>query len=169
MQLHKIKFSFGNMILFIIVILTMNSCTRKMIFDQYTPIEDAEWHKDSIVNFKINSMDTLSRNNIFVSLRNNKDYEFSNLFLIVGIKFPNNYHIVDTLEYEMTTPEGNFLGTGMTDVKENKLEYKTQVTFPIQGDYNIHIQHAMRKTRNVDGLIYLDGITDVGLQIEKVN
>ena len=120
-------------------------------------------------NFKMNSIDTLSRNNIYVSLRNNKDYEFSNLFLIVGIKFPNNYHIVDTLEYEMTTPEGNFLGTGMTDVKENKLEYKTQVTFPIKGDYNIHIQHAMRKTRNVDGLIYLEGITDVGLQIEKVD
>lgn len=168
MQLHKIKLSFGNIILFIIVILTISSCTRKMIFDQYRPIEDSEWHKDSIVNFKINSIDTLSRNNIYVSLRNNKDYEFSNLFLIVGIKFPNNYHIVDTLEYEMTTPEGHFMGTGMTDVKENKLEYKTQVTFPVKGDYNIHIQHAMRKTRNVDGLIYLNGITDVGLQIEKV-
>lgn len=140
-----------------------------MIFDQYQSIENAEWHKDSIINFKINSIDTLSKNNIYISLRNNKDYEFSNLFLIVGIKFPDNYQIVDTLEYEMTTPDGNFLGTGITDVKENKLEYKTNVVFPIKGEYTIHIQHAMRKTRNVEGIIFLNGISDVGLQIEKAN
>lgn len=169
MQVTKIISSFSNIILFFIVILTISSCTKKMVFDQYKNVENEEWHKDSIINFKVNSIDTLSKNNIYVTLRNNKNYEFSNLFLIVGIKFPNNYHIIDTLEYEMTTPEGNFLGTGMTDIKENKLEYKTHVAFPIKGDYDIHIQHAMRKTRNIDGLIYLNGITDVGLQIEKAN
>ena len=106
---------------------------------------------------------------MYVTLRNNKDYEFSNLFLIVGIKFPNNYQIVDTLEYEMTTPEGRFLGNGMTDVKENKLEYKTNVTFSLMGDYDISVQQAMRRTRDIDGLNALNGITDVGLQIEKLN
>lgn len=69
----------------------------------------------------------------------------------------------------MTAPNGNFLGTGITDIKENKLEYKTNVAFPYKGDYNIHVQHAMRKTRNVEGLIFLEGITDIGLQIEKAN
>jgi len=67
----------------------------------------------------------------------------------------------------MTTPEGRYLGTGISDIKENKLEYKTNVTFSLKGDYNISIQQAMRKARDVDGLSYLDGITDVGVQIEK--
>lgn len=167
MQLTKIISTTRNIIISFVVIIAINSCTKNMIFDQYQSIENAEWHKDSIINFKINSIDTLSKNNIYISLRNNKDYEFSNLFLIVGIKFPDNYQIVDTLEYEMTTPDGNFLGTGITDVKENKLEYKTNVVFPIKGEYTIHIQHAMRKTRNVEGIIFLNGISDVGLQIEK--
>jgi gliding motility-associated lipoprotein GldH len=117
----------------------------------------------------VNSIDTLNKNNIYINLRNNKDYEFSNLFLIVGIKFPNNYQIVDTLEYEMTTPEGRFLGAGISDVKENKLEYKSNVNFPVVGDYDFQIQHAMRKSRTVDGIEYLNGITDVGLRIEKAN
>ncbi len=169
MQLTNIISTTRNIIISFVVIITINSCTKNMIFDQYQSIENAEWHKDSIINFKINSIDTLSKNNIYISLRNNKDYEFSNLFLIVGIKFPDNYQIVDTLEYEMTTPDGNFLGTGITDVKENKLEYKTNVVFPIKGEYTIHIQHAMRKTRNVEGIIFLNGISDVGLQIEKAN
>lgn len=155
--------------LFFIFIIAISSCTKNMVYDQYQHIEKGSWHKDSIVNFTVNSVDTISKNNIYINLRNNKDYEFSNLFLIVGIKFPNNYQIVDTLEYEMTSPEGRFLGTGFSDVKENMLEYKTGVNFPVQGDYNISIQQAMRKTRNIEGLIYLDGITDVGLQIEKVN
>ncbi len=162
MQYLKIAFLF-------IVIISISSCSKNTVFDQFQNIEDAEWHKDSIINFTINSVDTISKNNIYINLRNNKDYEFSNLFLIVGIKFPNNYQIVDTLEYEMTSPEGRFLGTGITDIKENKLEYKTSVNFPVKGDYIINIQQAMRKTRNVEGLEYLDGITDVGLQIEKVN
>lgn len=159
---------YPKIILFFIVIISIGSCSKNMVFDQFKSIEKGKWHKDSIVNFTVNSIDTISKSNIYVNLRSNKDYEFSNLFLIVSIKFPNNYQIVDTLEYEMTTAEGRFLGTGITDIKENKLEYKTNVDFPLQGDYNISIQQAMRKTRSVEGLIYLNGITDVGLQIEKV-
>jgi len=156
-------------ILFFIVIISISSCSKNTVFNQFKNIENAEWHKDSIIHFTVNSLDTISKNNIYINLRNNKDYDFSNLFLIVGIKFPNNYQVVDTLEYEMTSPEGRFLGTGITDIKENKLEYKTNVNFPAKGDYIISIQQAMRKTRDVEGLEYLDGITDVGLQIEKVN
>jgi len=169
MQLIKTKSNLRNIILIISVTIYTVSCSDKIIFDEYRNMEDSKWHKDSIMNFSFNSIDTINKNNIYINLRNNKDYEFSNLFLIVGIQFPNNYQIVDTLEYEMTSPNGNFLGTGITDIKENKLEYKTNVSFPYKGDYSIHVQHAMRKTRKVDGLIFLDGITDVGVQIEKTN
>ena len=148
--------------------LTLSSCNRLTEYNQFKPIEGHHWHKDSVVQFSFNSTDTIEKKNVYITLRNNKDYEFSNLFLIVGIKFPNNYKIVDTLEYEMTSEEGRFLGSGMTDVKENKLEYKTNVTFSLPGDYAISIQQAMRNTREIKGLTYLKGVTDVGVQIEKV-
>lgn len=169
MQLVKRNSYLRNIILIISVTIFVSSCSNDVVFDKYRNMEDSKWHKDTIINFSFNSIDTINKNNIYINLRNNKDYEFSNLFLIVGIQFPNNYQIVDTLEYEMTAPNGNFLGTGITDIKENKLEYKTNVAFPYKGDYNIHVQHAMRKTRNVEGLIFLEGITDIGLQIEKAN
>jgi len=168
-QMKKKGFSLIKLFLVFVVINFTVSCTNNLIYNQYTPIESAQWHKDSVINFTVNSTDTITKNNLYVTLRNNKDYEFSNLFLIVGIKFPNNYQIVDTLEYEMTSPEGRFLGTGMTDIKENKLEYKTNVTFSLVGDYDISVQQAMRKTRDIEGLTSLNGITDVGLQIEKLN
>jgi len=157
------------LILFFLVILGIASCNRKMVYNEYQSMPQAQWHKDSIVEFVIPAMDTVQSNNVYVTLRNDKDYEFSNLFLIVGMRFPNNYQVVDTLEYEMTTPEGRFLGTGMSDVKENKLEYKTSVRFVQEGEYHLTVQHAMRKSRDIEGLDYLKGITDVGVQIEKSN
>jgi len=130
---------------------------------------NSEWHKDSIVSFEFNPIDTISKNNIFINLRNNNDYTYSNLFLIVGIDFPNNYKVVDTLEYEMADVEGKFLGEGLTDLKENKLEFKTNVNFPSTGTYNISIQQAMRKSGDVEGIETLKGVVDVGIQIEKMN
>ncbi len=168
-QGKKIGFTSIKIFLVFVVMNYMMSCSNNIVYNQYQPIESGQWHKDSVINFTVNSTDTIAKNNLYVTLRNNKDYEFSNLFLIVGIKFPNNYQIVDTLEYEMTSPEGRYLGTGMTDIKENKLEYKTNVTFSLVGDYDISVQQAMRKTRDIEGLTTLNGITDVGLQIEKLN
>jgi len=155
-------------ILLLVISLLITSCSDPAIFDKYKSVSNTEWHKDSIINFKFNPLDTISRNNLFINLRNNNDYQYSNLFLIVDIDFPDNTGFKDTLEYEMTDAQGNFLGSGLTDLKENKLEYKTNVVFPIGGEYNINIQQAMRKSGAVDGIEKLGGITDVGLRIEKI-
>ena len=144
------------------------SCNDSMVFNRYKPIAKSQWHKDSIINFTFNPIDTLSKNNVYINIRNNNDYAYSNLFLIVDIRFPDNNKIIDTLEYEMTNAEGKFLGTGFTDLKENILEYKTNVNFPNKGTYTISVQHAMRKSGEVNGIEVLNGITDVGLQIEKI-
>ncbi len=161
--------SVSKFLLVLFTVIGLSSCSRNAVFQEYKNMDDALWNKDSIINFSFDSADTISKNNIYINIRNNMDYEFSNLFLIVGIQFPDNYHIVDTLEYEMTDKNGRFLGTGISDVKENKLEYKTNVSFPSVGKYTIDVQQAMRKNQNVEGVVNLNGITDVGVEIEKIN
>jgi len=152
------------------VFITLISCSNDaIIFDSYTSIPEAKWHKDSILKFEFNPIDTIAKNNVYVNLRSTKEFAFNNLFLIVDINFPNQTIVTDTLEYEMANAEGKFLGTGLTDLKENKLEYKTNVTFPNTGTYTISVQHAMRKSGDVKGIVLLDGISDVGIQIEKQN
>jgi gliding motility-associated lipoprotein GldH len=132
-------------------------------------MQNHQWHKDSIATFYVDIADTLSKNNVFIQLRNNKDYGFNNLFLIVEVNFPNETKIIDTLEYEMTDAKGYFLGEGITDIKENKLEYKTNIQFPVKGKYAFSVQHAMRKLAEEKGLENLKGVTDIGIQIEKMN
>lgn len=156
-----------NKILILFISLFIVSCNDTAVFDKYKPISNAQWHKDSIINFKFNTTDTISRNNVFINLRNNNNYQYSNLFLIVGIDFPNNTRFIDTLEYEMTDAQGKFMGTGLTDLKESKLEYKTNVVFPTTGTYTFSIQQAMRKSGAIEGITTLKGVTDIGLRIEK--
>ena len=35
------------------------------------------------------------------------------------------------------------------------------------GDYTVNIQHAMRENGKVNGVVELEGITDIGFRIEK--
>jgi len=144
------------------------SCNSNLVYDQYKSIENHQWNSEKGIEFEVTNTDTISKNNIFINIRNNKEYEFSSLFLIAKIEFPNGFQVVDTLEYEMTDPFGNWLGSGFTDIKENKLFYKEDVFFPKKGTYKFNIFQATRSSNDIEGENPLKGITDVGLTIEKV-
>lgn len=144
------------------------SCNSNVVFDQYIAIENQQWHSDKGIDFIVNNLDTISANNVFINIRNNKNYEFSSLFLIAKLELPNGYKVIDTLEYEMTDASGKWLGSGYTDLKENKLLYKENVVFSEIGTYKFNIQHATRSISDIQGKNPLEGITDVGLSIEKV-
>ena len=148
--------------------LLLLSCNSNMVYDQYKPVENYFWLSENNIEFIVDNQDTISRNNVFINIRNNKDYEFSSLFLIAKIEFPNGFQIVDTLEYEMANANGKWLGSGFTDLKESKLFYKENVLFPEKGVYKFNIQQVTRSINDIEGINPLKGITDVGLRIEKV-
>lgn len=148
------------------VFLLIVSCDSKIIFDQYQPIKNHQWSSENKIEFIVENIDTISKKNVFINIRNNKDYEFSSLFLIAKIEFPKGIRVIDTLEYEMADIQGKWLGTGFTDVKENKLFYKENVVFSEKGTYKFSIQQATRGINDIEGKNPLKGITDVGLSIE---
>ncbi len=157
-----------NVFLLTLLIATATSCDRKMILDKYQNTGDF-WQKDSAVVFNFNPPDTLKPYNLFINLRNNNDYGFSNIFLITELYFPNGTIQTDTLQYMMANPKGEWLGNGFTDLKENKLWYKENLRFPSLGGYQIQIRQAVRKTGAVEGITELKGISQVGFRIEKTN
>jgi gliding motility-associated lipoprotein GldH len=112
--------------------------------------------------------DTIRFHNLYINLRNTKDYPYSNLFLIAQMSFPDNTIVVDTLEYEMTDPTGKFLGSGFSDLKENKLFYKEKVRFRQQGMYHFEVRQAMRERNKVVGISQLKGVSDVGISVELI-
>lgn len=160
----KIKSS----ILFILIFFSLLSCDKKRVFDEYQSVGKS-WHKDSIVSFDLPQLDPKKTYNLYVNVRDNDAYPFNNLFLIVSLEQPNKQIKVDTLEYQMTNPDGTLLGEGFTDIKENKLFYKDKVSFTQKGLYKVHIKHALRQTGKIGGVTSLNGISDVGFRIESTD
>ena len=73
-----------NSILLLIVALLVISCDKNRAFDEYKSVENS-WHKDSIVSFELPQLNAEKKYNLFVTLRDNNDYPFNNLFLIVPL------------------------------------------------------------------------------------
>ena len=95
--------SLKNSALLLLVTVLLFSCDKKRVFDEYKSVGSA-WHKDSIVTFDLPELDSTKRYNLFVNLRDNNNYKYNNLFLIVAIESPNGFTKVDTLEYQMANP-----------------------------------------------------------------
>lgn len=160
----KSKFSICLLIAFICA-----SCDSNRVYDEYKSLSGS-WNKDSIITFNIEAPDTTNQYNLFVNLRNNNDYKYNNLYLIVEMNYPQGKVVADTLLYRMAASDGSFLGEGFTDVKENKLWYKgyeSPFKFEESGEYTINIQQAMREQGAVNGIKDLSGVLDVGFRIEN--
>ena len=155
-----------NSALLLLVVILFSSCDKKRVFDEYKSVGSA-WHKDSIVTFNLPELDSTKRYNLFVNLRDNNNYKYNNLFLIVSMEKPNGFTKVDTLEYQMANPDGSLLGDGFSDIKESKLFYKENIQ--LKGSLKVHIKQAVRENGKIPGVTVLEGITDVGFRIEKID
>ncbi|WKD85461.1 Gliding motility lipoprotein GldH [Polaribacter huanghezhanensis] len=162
MKTNKSKF-----IVFVFVAFSIISCDSKREYDAISSIADNSWKSENAVSFNFEVKDTINKKDLFLTIRNNQKYSYSNLFLITTLRFPNGKKIVDTLEYEMADNSGHFLGKGFTGIKENKLFYKENVVFPMSGEYAVSVSQAMRKNGAINGIESLKGITEVGFRIEK--
>lgn len=156
----------NSFLFFLITAFVLTSCDSNRVFDEYKPVPNA-WNKEDVISFNVTPTDSVKPYNLFVNLRNTNAYKYNNIFLIVEMVNPNGKVQKDTLEYKMAEPSGKLLGTGYTDVKENKLWYKEGFVFNETGDYKINIQQAMRERGKVNGVVNLEGVTDVGFRIEN--
>lgn len=161
---------FKNLFFMSFLIVFASSCNDgKTIYSEYKATDNGSWGKDNIIEFTFLDMDTINAHNLFINIRNDNMFPYSNLFLIAELNYPNGETVKDTLEFEMTLPDGQWIGKGYGSIKENKLWYKENIVFPNSGVYTVQLSHAMRKNGNVEGVMNLEGITDVGFQIEKSN
>ena len=106
--------------------------------------------------------------NFFIHLRNNDDYPYSNIFLIASIKDSLQTIVTDTLEYGMATPQGKWLGSGFSGLKESKLWWKEGYEWgDFSGNTLFEIKQVVRNNGSEKGVESLPGIVDVGISIEN--
>lgn len=156
-----------NAICLFVLCVGVMSCNNNIVHSEYKAVEGAVWNKENSLEFSFSEIDSLQEYNVFINVRNDEKFPYSNLFLIASLNTPAGKVIKDTLEYTMAMPDGTWLGKGSGSIKENKLWFKENIVFSNSGVYTIEVSHAMRKNGAVSGIIGLEGITDVGIEITK--
>lgn len=146
----------------IITLLTLFSCDSSGVFDEYKQIPQSKWHKDSLIIFEVPVNDTVLNYNLFLNIRNEVNYPYSNLWLFIEIFQPGGMAVKDTFELILADPSGKWLGKGLSGIRSRKVIYRRNIFFPLSGSYFVKIGHGMRPD-------ILKGIHDVGVRIEKIN
>jgi gliding motility-associated lipoprotein GldH len=145
-----------------IILLSIVACDPDKVIDEYHTIHNSSWDIDSVQNFTFSIYRKDQVHNIYFNIRNDRSYEFCNLWLFVTIDPPGGVSKTDTVQVMLADPSGKWMGKGFSGVYDNRRLYMSNVYFPEPGNYSIHLRHGMRPTR-------LKGITDIGIRVEKVN
>ena len=153
--------------IYILFSLVIFSCDSNVEFLKYNSINRV-WHKDSLQEFSFELNET-NEYNTFVNLRINEEYKFSNIFLITTLKDSLNILSKDTLQFKLADKSGKFVGKKRINLVDNKLLHKKQLKLEGNKKYFLSIEHAMRVINKVGGLENLQGVTDIGYKIEKIN
>lgn len=121
---------------------------------------NGNWNKKTEQKFNFKVGDAQIAKNIIFVVRNNNDYPYSNIRLIVNFsENKTKKKSIDTLNYVLAKPTGEWVGKGFGDTKETLFQYKINYKFPANGTYTIGLIQAMRVDQ-------LKGIEDIGLKIE---
>jgi gliding motility-associated lipoprotein GldH len=141
-------------------ILALTSCDSKRVYEKNVDIPEYIWDKDKPIYFDVPITDTVSFHNVYINIRNASGYGFSNIYLFLDTKYPNNTISRDTIECILADPSGKWLGNGSGDIWDNQILFKKNVRFKQLGTYKFRYEQAMRMPK-------LPMIMDVGLRIEK--
>lgn len=150
-----------NPITIVLIALLLLSCDSNKVFDQYIEVENSTWKKENVAKFTVNITDTTNAHNLYINIRNKGSYAFSNLYLFVKIEGPDGNFSLDTVNCTLADKGGKWLGKGIGDLWDVKVPYIGGFKFAKSGDYQFSFEQAMRVENG------LEGITDVGLRIER--
>ncbi len=135
------------------------SCDNKQIYEQNTDIPDGIWNRANKIKFIVDIKDTINPHNLYVNIRNAGEYPFRNIYLFITTS-SKGVVVKDTFEGILADEKGKWLGSGLGDLWDNRLQYKKNIRFPHAGTYVFEYEQAMRNEN-------LPLIMDVGLRIEN--
>jgi gliding motility-associated lipoprotein GldH len=138
------------------------ACYDHIYYDEVTALPGDGWAYDYPLSFSFGITDTSKIFDVLVHLRNEKNYSYSNLWIILQTTAPNGSLQRDTLELILADETGKWLGEGRRSINTMLLPYRQSITFPCLGTYRIEVNHAMRDST-------IQHIHDLGILIQEKN
>ena len=142
------------------LVIFLVSCDSKRFFEENKSFENGVWLNTNSPSFNVNISDTLAHYDLYLNIRNDGIYPYSNLYLFIHTILPGGKTATDTVECQLADPDGKWRGSGLGGLKFNRFLFQRGMAFPRKGQYHFELEQAMRVKE-------LKGIRDVGIRIEK--
>ncbi|MBR5855170.1 MAG: gliding motility lipoprotein GldH [Paludibacteraceae bacterium] len=143
------------------ILLGFSSCQQSKVYNDFRTMPLVGWHQDSVLTYNANMPDSAGIYDVVIVVRHTDQYPYQNLWLFVNTyASKSSVQQRDTIEATMADNYGRWFGRGIKyyELSLSYLEAFRSDTVALQ----FTIQQGMRTE-------YLQGITDVGLQIIKHN
>lgn len=141
-------------------IMLLTSCEQNAVYEKSMSISGYKWSYDTIPAFQIQIDDAQSTYDIYVNLRHNKDYKFSNFFFLLHQNGPGLKDTAYRHEVKLAELDGRWLGKSAGSLYHIEYWARQGFVFPDTGVYTFSLEQNMRSSP-------LEGVTDVGVKVVK--
>ena len=141
------------------IVIALSACKQNHYFSEYKPVDINSWKSADTLLYVLDIDDSKALYDIAISVRHQKNYEFSNLWLNII----DNYSNINTtfrLEVPLFKKDGKPYGRVSGSLCTQNMPFQKNIKFPKSGKYKIKVVQLMRKDP-------LDGISDIGVIVDK--
>ena len=133
------------------------------VFEKDIALPGQQWNSGfrPTISFDIGDSDTAYRYNIYLVLRHTDAYNYNNIWIRGTVRQPGDTASrSERYDLELATNEKGWLGSGMDDIYEHRVEIQQETRFTHPGVYSFTLEQIMREDP-------LKHILNVGVRIEK--
>src|SRR6185437_11627820 len=149
--LKIIRLDMKNLFIFLFFASSINwlACTPPSgVFEKDIVLPDQQWASNfrPTINFTIDPADTSNRYNIYLVLRHTDAYNYNNIWIRGTVKQPGDT-VQKSERYDLllATNEKGWLGSGMDDIFEHRVEIQQETKFSRPGTYSFTLEQIMRE------------------------
>lgn len=136
------------------------------MFQQDAEVPNGSWARTWRPQFAFDVADTVAAYDIYLDIRHNGEYRFSNIYVFASLQGPDGKAYTDTVECTLADPMGRWYGKGTGFIFSNRFQahvlYRMGNRFPRPGRYVFTLEQAMRAEE-------LQGVLDIGVSVEAAN
>ena len=141
--------------------LFITSCGDDFFYKSEVEIPGAKWKSDHVAVFKPEINDTARIFQIDLSVANNNEYRYSNIWFFIKSTSPKGFSHTDTLEVFLAQDDGKWIGKKEGELYNFIFPFRNEVRFPEKGIYTFEILQGMRD-------LELTGIQKIGFVLKEI-
>jgi gliding motility-associated lipoprotein GldH len=134
------------------------------VFEKDVTLPAQQWESRfrPTIDFTIQEQDTAYLYNIYLVLRHTDAYNYNNIWIRGTVREPGDTAArSERYDLLLATNDKGWLGSGMDDIYEHRIQIQQQTKFKKPGTYSFMLEQIMREDP-------LKHVLNVGVRVEKV-